>query len=285
MGVQVLTPNVKPRPWLLGPSGIDPRYSFVWEKPLALYPFFEAGGLTVFSEGRNYIEGAINSGDNWEHGQIGIGLRKQQATGGIVLDNATDENWLAPFEDPWTVWMVFEMASITHDENVLWSRSNDAGAQNRVFMLRTTLTNGFIEFRKAAASIVTGTNSISLNRPYLAVAASDGDTTSQNLHIYVCDLVTGQWLEFNLRGDMTVNGASPTSDPPLRMGGKDTASDDMDGIIYAAGINFKYWDPATVQIMAEDVFGWMRPIRRRSVRAPVAVVVQPHFEVRVPAIA
>ena len=267
MGVQVYTPNVKPQPWYIHPSRIDPRYSFVWEKPLVLYPFFENGGLITDSTGRNHVRGTIASGDNWEHGPLGIGLRKVQGTQAIVLAE-NDEDWQALYNEPWTIWMVCQFASLTHDESVMWSRFNTTTSRNRVFHVRTTnAAPSFLEFRHIGTTsdgqIFVGTNAIQLNTPYLMVVTSDGDTTSNNSHGYMFDIFSGEWLEWNIRGDMVGPADTPSSNPPLRMGGKDVAAgeDDMDGIIYASGINLKYWSPAVVKIMAEDVFGWMRPAR------------------------
>ena len=263
MGVQVLTPNVKPRPWNVDPSKIDPRFSFVWRKPLALFPMFEGGGTKIISLGRNRIVGTIDSGDSWRHDILGGGVDKVAGTARV--DCGQIEGLDFRHDNIWTAWAIFQLDDSNRDESAIITKWNAAGLEFQ-FNMRTdnTAAPTRIDVKMDGnVSRVTGSNGIELNTPYLVVVTNDA-SASNNLRLWTFDILRGKWIDYNVVGSITttISGAAV---PPIAFGGKSTAgSDDLNGVFYTGGFNRTVWSPGEVKTMAEDVFGWMRPARRRT---------------------
>ncbi len=263
MSVQIYTPNFKPRPWALDPGKIDSRYRFVWDEALFLAPMFEGGGSRIHTYGRTRTPGVLDTGngDGWRDDILGRGVDKVAETS--RLDFGKPEDFDLAFNKRWSYWGVFQLDDSARDESSILSKWNDAGGRFH-FNLRTVkqaAPTNFLLKMKDNVTKITGNVGIELNTPYFTIVTNDS-SSSNNLRLFTFDILHGIWVDFAVVGDVQVN-ATGFGDPPYGMGGKAAGpgADDLNGVLYCGGLSTRTWSQGEVQIMAEDVFGWMRPVR------------------------
>lgn len=273
----------KPQRGAVDLSRIDPRYKWYWDKSPSdshvisarlgawYWPLWEFGASNEVRAITNVDDplGAIQSGHQWNvrgpHGDFGF---NPNTGNGINFGNFFD------FPDgatPWTCWAAFQIDDTDADDNALWTKFGSTVAR-QILLVRVDAGAApqNVEVRFANVNVMTedgSTDVIEENVPYLVVVSLDAGTTA---NMYIVDLATQQFVVDGDGG--TINTGSSNPDRPVFLGSRETDADRFVGAIFAAGL-IHDWEMTREQtaLLARDIYGPIRPMRRKVRDVPAVV--------------
>ncbi len=253
-------------------ADVSEDYSWYWRNEAWYFPLWEWGSNVIENHGLGRtglvsggVGGVLGANVGWGYRAYGWGLEFPGAADGNFVNFGRIHPLARDVGNPWTVWAAFQADDVGVDDRTLWSKSGGGNNQQlQIRVDRDTSPPSRIEVRTGGVDRVSGSagDFIEPNVPYLVVVSQ---SPGLDFKLWTVDLLTQQILDDGVTGTGT-SGHTTSVDNVL--GARDNDADDMDGVIYAAGIidNFEM-AREHVELLARDIYGPARIARKMPFNA------------------